>query len=340
MKLLLVLYSSNPATMSTNSQSACTTARNVNGAILFTIAAWLIVNSHLEKFYPIAWLAADGLLGNSLFFFVSGYGIQKTLLVDRRWKRFFSRRLIRIYPAIFLVLIAQISIQYPDQLDLSNVFYFFVWPTQYTYIKFIIPFYAALWMFSNVKARLLVLSLIASVIFYIFSILAYWPLENNLSLGALPQVFWFTFFWCVTASGALWARKDWPGQFSVGRLALVAAAALVYFAAKLMAVLAGLIPILFPLLHILCFALIALMFWTLSDPELVSKVTGWPLVGWIIALTAPVTLELYICHEVLLRVTELEQRVWFPLSLVVFAIASLAFAWCVHWVCKLVIPQK
>ena len=36
------------------------------------IAAVLIANSHLERFYPHPWVAGDGLLGNALFFFTAG----------------------------------------------------------------------------------------------------------------------------------------------------------------------------------------------------------------------------------------------------------------------------
>lgn len=36
-------------------------------------AVLLVLNSHLDKCYPIPALATGGALGNALFFFVSGY---------------------------------------------------------------------------------------------------------------------------------------------------------------------------------------------------------------------------------------------------------------------------
>ena len=46
---------------------------------LRVLAIVLIANSHLEDLYPFRPLAADGLIGNSLFFMLSGLGITLAL---------------------------------------------------------------------------------------------------------------------------------------------------------------------------------------------------------------------------------------------------------------------
>jgi hypothetical protein len=70
------------------------------------LAALLIANSHLESFYPLRLFAADGLLGDSLFFFMSGLGLA---LSDTRrrtsFPHWYCRRLGRIYPALFLAVL-------------------------------------------------------------------------------------------------------------------------------------------------------------------------------------------------------------------------------------------
>lgn len=53
--------------------------------LLLAISAAVIVNSHLDCFYPAgyAFLAADGLLGNSMFYLLSGYAIEASLSARR-----------------------------------------------------------------------------------------------------------------------------------------------------------------------------------------------------------------------------------------------------------------
>lgn len=69
-------------------------------------ASLLIANSHLEAFYPRPWMAADGLPGNSLFFLLSGYGLMRSAKrQDRSFGEYYSRRILRIYPALLLVVL-------------------------------------------------------------------------------------------------------------------------------------------------------------------------------------------------------------------------------------------
>ena len=75
-------------------------------SVLRFIAAILIINSHSGALYPdgLSFLATGGSIGNSLFFFCSGYGL---LLSNRKigFTRWFSKRLIRIYPTVWIFLL-------------------------------------------------------------------------------------------------------------------------------------------------------------------------------------------------------------------------------------------
>jgi len=42
---------------------------------LRAIAILLVVNSHLDRYYPVSHLATGRAIGNSLFFFLSAFGI-------------------------------------------------------------------------------------------------------------------------------------------------------------------------------------------------------------------------------------------------------------------------
>ena len=46
--------------------------------LMRALGALLVANSHLEHFYPFAWLAGDGLVGNSFFFLLAGFGLEQS----------------------------------------------------------------------------------------------------------------------------------------------------------------------------------------------------------------------------------------------------------------------
>lgn len=74
---------------------------------LRAFAIILVLNSHLDKYYPIPYIATGGAIGNSLFFFLSAYGLyisQQTH--SRRFVEWFSHRIARIYPSLWIVLIS------------------------------------------------------------------------------------------------------------------------------------------------------------------------------------------------------------------------------------------
>lgn len=68
--------------------------------ILKFLAALLITNSHMEILYgQYSWLATGGAIGDSIFFFCSGY----TLFLGRvgNFFNWYKRRINRIYPTVF-----------------------------------------------------------------------------------------------------------------------------------------------------------------------------------------------------------------------------------------------
>jgi peptidoglycan/LPS O-acetylase OafA/YrhL len=79
-------------------------ASGCNTICLQAVAAILIANSHLEGLYPRSWMAADGFIGNSIFFLLSGYGITISLLGrEQTFVHYYVRRILRIYPVVWLV---------------------------------------------------------------------------------------------------------------------------------------------------------------------------------------------------------------------------------------------
>ena len=73
---------------------------------MLCVACGLIVNSHLEQYWPRAMFAVDGLLGNSFFYLLSGFGIGASLFRrPQGFGTFLIRRLVRIYPAVIVAVL-------------------------------------------------------------------------------------------------------------------------------------------------------------------------------------------------------------------------------------------
>ena len=78
---------------------------------LRTIATVLITNSHYSNIWPIDDLAAGGLLGNILFFAVSGFCLFN---IKENFLKWYLRRIGKIYPVmIVFTLLAVLMGYYP-----------------------------------------------------------------------------------------------------------------------------------------------------------------------------------------------------------------------------------
>lgn len=119
----------------------------VDTRFLLFLAVLLVVNSHLEDYYPRPYLAGDGLIGYAIFFFVSGLGLALSAKRGMRsFPHYFYRRVLRIYPTVWLVVV-------PEAIVTGALFAFsarelvwhFVYPTNNTFVGPIMIDYALLY---------------------------------------------------------------------------------------------------------------------------------------------------------------------------------------------------
>jgi len=80
--------------------------RNLDIDLLRFFAIILVINSHMDAFYPLAIMGTGGAIGNALFFMLSSFGL---LLSERnrpqRFVDYLVKRVKRIYPVYWLVMI-------------------------------------------------------------------------------------------------------------------------------------------------------------------------------------------------------------------------------------------
>ena len=114
--------------------------------LIRALAAIVITNSHYTGVYPTDLIANGGLLGDVLFFAVSGYCLANTKGGFGKW---YLRRFVRVYiPAwvmtiIYMVLGAYVVTGWQDVVD------FFVWPTHWHFVASIILLYVPLFFVSK-----------------------------------------------------------------------------------------------------------------------------------------------------------------------------------------------
>lgn len=102
------------------------------------IATALITNSHFGKIWPIGALATGGLLGNVIFFSVSGFLLYN---IKSNFVKWFSKRFFRVYPALLIFTLFTVLIgEYPLK-SLNDAFKLFIYPTNYIFLVWLLVCY-------------------------------------------------------------------------------------------------------------------------------------------------------------------------------------------------------
>ena len=178
---------------------------------LMGLACLLIVNSHLERLYPKSFLAADGLIGNTIFFLLAGYGVTLSqTLRPYAFTKFYVRRLLRICPSVVLVVIIGALIGFISlPSGLGNVLSFIVWPTQFPFIERILVFYPIAWVLGRLSLKRGFYILAGAIgVWLATGIFAHIHLDpSDLRLGAISEAIWWGYHLCVFVAGALIGKQ-------------------------------------------------------------------------------------------------------------------------------------
>ncbi len=105
--------------------------------VLRTLAACLITNAHYSGIYPIDLLANGGLLGDILFFAVSGYCLYN---VKQPFFSWYGKRLLRIYPAVIIATVFYLATG-AYSLSEHTLGWWLIYPTGYHFVASILVLY-------------------------------------------------------------------------------------------------------------------------------------------------------------------------------------------------------
>lgn len=107
--------------------------------MLRAIVCLLITNSHQENIYPIRILASGGLLGDVIFFAISGYLLYS--LKQQHFGPWYAKRLRRVYPAVWLTAGTFIVSKIYGSISFRRFCELMFYPTHYHFVASILVLY-------------------------------------------------------------------------------------------------------------------------------------------------------------------------------------------------------
>lgn len=114
--------------------------------LIRALAAIVITNAHYTGVYPTDLIANGGLLGDVLFFSVSGFCLANTNGSFGKW---YLKRFIRVYTPTWVITIIYILLGAYVITGWKDIIEFFVWPTHWHFVASIIILYIPLFFVSK-----------------------------------------------------------------------------------------------------------------------------------------------------------------------------------------------
>ena len=113
---------------------------------LRALAAVLITNSHYDSIWPVSELAVGGLVGNVIFFAVSGYCLFDVKLGFGKW---YLRRLSRVVPVALCFTILTVIVGIYPVRNLDDFVRHFVYPSNYVFFLWLTALYVPYYFWAK-----------------------------------------------------------------------------------------------------------------------------------------------------------------------------------------------
>ncbi len=304
---------------------------------LRALAACFITNAHYTGIYPTDLVANGGLIGDVLFFAVSGYCLYN---VKENFPRWYGKRLIRVYvpvlimTAIFLLLGAYVVS--PDK----NLTWWLIYPTYYHFVASIIvlyiPFFIVMKM-NVLKERISVVALVVFVAYVLIYLFIYDKTHYHIDTVREPMIR-FLFFESMLL-GAWFKRNDrkYRNQFKSWIPITTVIVFITYFASKLLFSKRVAFSNYQILNQLIIFALLYLMFRLFASLDgKLEQIPVW--IKRIVTFIADITLEIYLVQYVLIDVIR-NLKLPFPINWVTITASIILSAFVLHKICKPIVGK-
>ncbi len=304
---------------------------------LKVIATILITNAHYENIYPISIIANGGLLGDVLFFVVSGFCLSN---IKGSFIKWYKKRIIRIYPTVFIVtLICIFAGLYVYENSLHGFISMFIYPTNYHFVASIIILYVFYYLILSLIKKIGInkrRGILVSMIFILIIYLIYYFFMFDKSFYHIDSVYEnnIRFFFLICMLLGAWIKEKlsyYKSKKNKYNFLIIGVLFVIYFISK---VLFSKVDILAPiqiLNQIILFGLLYFIFITTLSYE--DKLVLLPeYIRKTIKYISNLTLEIYLIQYLLI---DRLNKFAFPINFIIVSFSILISAFLI----KLFISQ-
>ena len=302
--------------------------------VLKALAACLITNAHYTGIYPTDLIANGGLIGDVVFFAVSGYCLTNIKMKFPRW---YGKRLVRCYlPVILATAVYMLLGAY--SLSEQSFLWWYGYPTYYHFVASIVLLYIPFYFIMSIpklKANIpLVMAAIGAV--YLLVYIFFYD-KSYYHIDAVREPMIRFLFMESMLLGAYFKQKDerYRNRVSWWHIMALLASFALYFVSKFAFSKGGTVLGYLQILNqVLILVLLYFMLRVFSGLD--ARLEGMP--KWIkkaISYIATITLEIYVVQYVL--IDWIRPLFGFPLNWLALTAAIFAAAVVLHYVCKLIL---
>lgn len=298
---------------------------------LRAIAACLITNAHYTGIYPTDLIANGGLIGDVIFFAVSGYCLYD---VKDSFVHWYSKRLLRCYLPVIIITIVYMALGFYS-LSQHSIFWWYCYPTYYHFVASIIVLYVPFYFIMRtdvLKKRIpliMILLLVLCMAIYISPLYdkSYYHIDN------VREPIIRILFMESMLLGAYFKQhfKEITQGLKITKIFGMIITFILYFASKMLFSKVNNISNYQILNWFTIFALLYFVFLFFAGLE--NKLVKFP--KWlktIINYLATITLEIYVVQYVIIDI--IRKRLSFPINWIVLTVSILIAATILHFLCK------
>ncbi len=296
---------------------------------LRAIAAVLITNSHFGDVWPISQMAVGGLLGNVIFFAVSGFCLFK---IKEGFGKWLLKRIVRVLPVmIAFTLLTVLFGLYPLN-DWQDAFKLFVFPTNYIFLVWLMllyPVYYAVAYFSGKYKNFLKITVIVTFVSFVVVYLFYID-KSVYSIDNVSNPFiLFVYFLSMLIGGFFNKYYERFERLKPINLILLVASLVAYFGTKIVF---SSVQRLVGLQIVNQFTLLIALFYTFAVfvglERKLKNIPSTKLVGGGVNFLAKITLHVYLVQFVVLAKFS---SLVFPLNLLVVTVGIVILATALYY---------
>lgn len=299
--------------------------------VIRAFSAMIITNAHYTDVYPTDLLANGGLLGDVLFFAVSGYCLANVKLNFGKW---YLKRILRIYPPVIIITTLYTLLGFYSFSGFLGFVDLFIYPTYYHFVGSILILYIPFYLVMKIEVLQKRLPLVFCATLGL-ELLVYILLFDRTTYhidSVYSPMIWFLFFSSMLIGAYVRKNDDaFRNKIKISNIVVTAILFVCYFISKMFFVKFSNNEIVCNLQLINQILLLALLYFLfISFAGFDGKLERLP--KWIkniISVIGEMTLEIYLVQYVLIPLLNIGR---FPVNWFVITASILLLGFGLHFV--------